>query len=186
MEIVYYLRAEIKQHLHKLRYILRDSFRCYKMISEEINFMRVLFLKDIPSIGETGEVKEVSDGYARNFLLPRKLAAAATEKALREFKEQKAKLEKMSVEELARVQSVAEKLDGMELEIHVKVSDEGKLYGSVGQQKIAQSLERIGIKIKKSQIFLPGGPVKEIGTYGAIIKFDHGIEAEIKLNVVES
>lgn len=145
--------------------------------------MKVILLKDIEKLGGAGEVKDVTAGYARNFLIPRKLARLATHRNLREVdkiklaKELKAKLDLEAVEKLAA------SLDGFELVIQTKIKDEGKLYGSISDSVIAKKLKNQGFEIGKSQIKL-NDPIKEVGDYDVLVSFDHGLEANIKVSVI--
>ena len=146
--------------------------------------MKVLFLKDVAGVAEYGDTKDVSDGYAINYLLPGGLAVSATIQAVKEFKDKKAKTEKLAAQELKKVQDFAARLDGYELDIDSKVSSEGKFYGGIGAQKIAQELKSRGFEIKKSQIIVPGGSIKITGPHGVTVRFDHGIEAELIVNAL--
>jgi large subunit ribosomal protein L9 len=146
--------------------------------------MRVILLQDIDKLGKKYDIKEVKNGYARNFLIPRGLAKPATEKALKWLETQKEIEEKKAEEELKRVQEVASAIDGQEVVIPVKVGEEGQLFESITTQKISERLKEIGFEIKKSQINLPE-PIKELGEFPVKIKFEHNLEAEIKVIVVE-
>jgi len=146
--------------------------------------MRVILLQDIDKIGKKYEVKEVADGYARNFLLPKGLAKPATKEALKWLKVQKEIEEKKAEEELKKIQSLASAIDGQEIAITVKVGEENQLFESVTTQKIFEKLKEGGFEIKKNQIMLEK-PIKELGEFPVKIKFEHNLEAEIKIIVVE-
>ena len=146
--------------------------------------MKVVLLDKVPSLGERGEVCEVADGHARNFLFPKNLAKPATPQAIKEAEEDREKIRKQSVQELAKAQGVASKLDGYELEIEAMVSEAGTLYAAVGVQKVAQELKEKGFNIKKTQVKME--PIKEPGEYNATIRFNHGLEVEIKIIVSEA
>lgn len=146
--------------------------------------MKVILLKDIENLGKKGEVKEVANGYGRNFLLRNKLAKLATKSALIEL-EEKRKLEaKKAEEELKIIQEIASRVDGQEIEIFVKVKEDDKIYGSITPLKISQALKKRGFNITKGQIKLEE-PIKKLGEYPVIVTFDHGLEAEIKLIITE-
>jgi large subunit ribosomal protein L9 len=146
--------------------------------------MKVILLKDIENLGKKYEIKEVSDGYARNYLIPKKLAKVANEKNLKWLEKQKEKEEKKAEEELKKVQEAASAIDGQEVVIPVKVGEDGQLFESITVQKIYERLKELGFEIKKNQIFLES-PIKELGEFPVKIKFPHNLEVEIKVIVVE-
>ncbi len=146
--------------------------------------MKVILLCDIENLGKKYEIKDVKDGYARNFLLPQKIARPATKQALKWLSDQKEIIEKQAEEDLKKAQSLASGLDGLELNIAVKVGEEQQLFESINSQKIAEKLKEIGFEIKKSQVKLEN-PIKELGEFPVNISLDHNLEAEIKLIVVE-
>jgi len=142
--------------------------------------MKVILLQDVESLGKKYEVKEVKDGYARNFLLPDKLAKAATKQALKWLSDQKEVIEKEAEEDLKKAQGLASQLDGLEVSIAVKVGDEGQLFESINNQKIVEKLKEMGFEIKKSQIKL-ADPIKEVGEFPVSITLAHNLEAEVKI-----
>jgi len=146
--------------------------------------MRIILLKDIEELGKKNEVKEVKDGYAKNFLIPKGLAKIATKKAMEQLEVQKELEAQKAEEELSKTQTLIEGMEGMEFIISVKLGDEGQLFESVTPQKIQETLKRSGFDIKKSQIEI-SQPVKELGEFPAKIKFDHNLEAEITIIVEE-
>ena len=146
--------------------------------------MRVILLQDIDKVGKKYEVKEVADGYARNFLFPKGLAKPATKEALKWLEIQKEIEEKKAEEELKKIQALASRIDGQEILIPVKVGEKGQLYESVTAKKIFEILKENGFDIKKSQIVLEQ-PIKELGEFTVKIKFEHNLEAEIKIIIVE-
>ncbi len=146
--------------------------------------MKVILLQDIENIGRKHEVKEVKDGYARNFLLPKKLIKIATREALKWLERQKETEEQKIEEELKEVQKKASEIDGLEVVIAVKIGDEGQLFESVNQNKISEKLKELGFKIKKTQIDLKE-QIKELGEFSIKIKLEHNLEAEIRLIIIE-
>ena len=146
--------------------------------------MKIILLQDIDNLGKKYEIKEVADGYARNFLIPKGLAKPATKENLKWLESQKEIEVKKAEEELKKVEAVATNIDGQEIIILVKVGAEGQLFESITSQKIYEKLKELGFEIKKSQIDLPE-PIKELGEYPVKIKFEHNLEAEIKIIVVE-
>ena len=146
--------------------------------------MRVIFLKDIEKMGKKYEVKEVKNGYARNFLIPNGSAKPATKEAVVWLETQREIEEKKSEKELKKTQEVASTFDGQEIIIPVKIGKErDQLFESITAQKISEKLKELGLEIKKNQIELPE-PIKELGEYPVKIKFEHNLEAEIKVIVV--
>lgn len=146
--------------------------------------MRVIILQDIENLGKKDEVKEVADGYARNFLLPKKLVKLATKAALEELEKTKILEAKKAEEALKHIQEIVSRIDGQEIEILVKTKETGEIYGSVTPFKISRALKKKGFDIKKAQVILKE-PIKKMGEYPATINFDHGLEAELKVMVVE-
>jgi len=142
--------------------------------------MKVILLQDVKKLGKKYEVKEVKDGFARNFLIPQGLAKIATKKALAWLEKQKEIEEKKAEEALKKVQEQASSLDGLELIIPVKVGEQGQLFESITSQKISEKLKEMGFEIKKSQVDLEE-PIEKIGEFPVKIKFDHNLEAEIKI-----
>jgi len=146
--------------------------------------MKVILLKDIEKLGKQHEIKEVKDGYARNFLLPQGLVKIATEEALVWLKEQKLALEQKAEEKLKQAQELASSIDGQEVVIAVKVGEEDQLFESVNAQKISEELKNMGFNVNKSQVDL-AEPIKELGEYPVKIKLEHNLEPEINVIVTE-
>ena len=146
--------------------------------------MKVILLKDVDKLGKKYEVKEVADGFALNFLIPKGLAKPATEKMLRYIEDKKAAEIKKAEEALAKVQQLASSVDGQEVVIPVKVGEEEQLFQSIGAQRIAEELKKLGFAIKKTQIELDK-PIKELGEFPVKIHFEHNLEAEIRVVITE-
>lgn len=144
--------------------------------------MKVILLKDVAKIGKKFEVKEVKNGYARNFLIPQGLARLATEEALIWLETRKEIEEKVAEDDLKKSQSVASSVDDREVIIEVKVGDQDQLFEAISAQKIVDKLKEMGFEVKKNQIELPE-PIRELGEYPIKIKFEHNLEAEIKVIV---
>jgi large subunit ribosomal protein L9 len=143
--------------------------------------MKVVLIQNIAGIGKIDDIKDVSEGYARNFLFARNLAVPVTPKALVDIKNRQNRKVKDHEAELRGQQIVADKLEGYELALKEKVSKGEALYAAVGPQKVAEALARSGFQISKDQILLK--PIKETGEYKAKIKFAHGLEAKIAVIV---
>ena len=145
--------------------------------------MKVILLQDVEGLGKKYEVKDVKDGHARNFLIPEKMAKAATKQALKWLSDQKEVIEKEAEEDLKKAQVLASQLDGLELNITVKVGDEGQLFESINSQKIVEKLKEMGFEVKKSQIKLEN-PIKELGEFPINITLAHNLESEIKVIII--
>jgi large subunit ribosomal protein L9 len=146
--------------------------------------MKVILLQDVEGLGKRYEVKEVKNGYARNFLIPQGLVKIATDKALEWLKIQKEAGEKKAEQALKTIQEIASTLDGQEVIISVKVGEDGQLFESISVQKIFDELKKMGFNVKKKQIDL-AEPIKELGEFPVKIKFDHNLEPEITIVVSE-
>jgi len=146
--------------------------------------MRVILLQDVENLGKKYDVKEVKDGYARNFLIPRGLVKQATGKALKCLEDQKEIEKKKAEEELKKIQELASKIDGIELVILTKIGEEGQLFEKITSQKIFEKLKELGFEIAKNQIDLPE-PIQELGEFPVKIRFSHNLEPEISVIVTE-
>lgn len=142
--------------------------------------MRVILLKDIENIGKKYDIKEVKDGYARNFLIPNGLAKPVTKKILEWLEVQKEIQEKKVEQELKKTQELASSIDGLEVNIPVAVGNNDELFESINNQKISEKLKEMGYHVKKNQIDL-AKPIKELGEFPIKIKFEHNLEVEIKI-----
>ncbi len=143
--------------------------------------MRVIFLSDVPNVGKKDEVKNVSDGYAVNFLLPRHLAIAASVAAVNELETRRRKITKDAEYDLREQKSLADRLRCVKLIFEEKANQAGMLYAAVGQQKIAEALNQQGIEVDKNQIIIQ--PIKKAGQYKAEIKLRHGLSSKITITV---
>ncbi|MFA5013282.1 MAG: 50S ribosomal protein L9 [Candidatus Paceibacterota bacterium] len=146
--------------------------------------MKVIFLKNVPGAGQKNDVKEVSPGYARNFLIPKKLVILATEENIAKLEAQKKIDEEKAEEGLKEMEKIASKLDGVEVLMDVKIGKEGQLFESVTKQKIADQLKEMGFNVKKDHIVLED-PIKEMGEFPVKVELDHNLEAEIKVIISE-
>lgn len=144
--------------------------------------MKIILLQDLENVGKKYEVKKVKNGYARNFLIPQNLAKSATKQNLKWLEAQKEIIQKEVEEDLKKIQKMASNMDGIEVNISVKVGDEGQLFESINSQKIVEKLKEMGFDVKKSQINLEE-PIKEIGEFPIKISLDHNLEAEVRVLV---
>lgn len=144
------------------------------------NFMKVIFSGDIQQVGKKYEMKEVRDGYARNFLFPRKLAKLATEQALKMLATQKEHDEKKHALGLKMYKNLIEKLKTITLHFKMKVGETGRAFGSVTMLKIKNELKEQGIEIEKEWVDLPES-LKKTGEYMVKIKFPNELFGEVKV-----
>jgi len=146
--------------------------------------MKVILLEDIEKIGKKYEVKEVKDGYARNFLIPKGLVKQATEDALEWLAIQKEIQEKQAEKDLKTVEEIVSQIDGLEVIIPVKVGDKGQLFEKIDPKDISEKIKEAGFDIKKDQIELEE-PFEELGEFPVKLKFEHNLEADIKVIITE-
>lgn len=146
--------------------------------------MKIILLKDVPSAGRKYDVKDVSDGYARNFLLPRGLAKVADDAALKALAEKKAREEERRAKEAAEYHTLSEKLEKTTLTFAVKAGEGGKAFGSVTAAQIRDALKKQKITVEKEWITLAES-IKTTGEHSVKIQLPYGIAGEVKV-VVES
>lgn len=146
--------------------------------------MKVILQKDIPNLGDAGDTKEVAEGYARNYLLPRNLVVRADESSKRTVEHQR-KLVKLKKEKRKKEsEKVLERLNGIAVTITAQVGEEGKLFGSVTTMDIAKKLKEQGFVIDKKKIHLEN-PIKQEGEYEVTVKLDEGLAGKIKVTVAK-
>ena len=148
--------------------------------------MKVIFNVDVKGQGKKGEMKEVSDGYARNFLLPKNLASEATTDNINALKlKEKAKANQIAKEKAAAMET-ADKLGGIQVIIKAKAGNGGKLFGAVTSQEISKALkEQHGIEVEKNKIVMKDS-IKNFGSYTVKAKLGHEISGNVSVMVVES
>ena len=146
--------------------------------------MQIILLQDVKKLGKKYEVKEVKDGYARNFLIPQGLAKIATKQDLKILENQKKIEEKKAEKELEKIQQLVTMIDGQEIIITVKVGEKEQLFESITAQKISEKLKELDFEVKNSQIEL-SEPIKELGEFPIKIKFEHNLEAEIRVIITK-
>jgi len=124
--------------------------------------MQIILLDKVGKLGDLGDVVNVKAGFARNYLIPSKLARRATESAIKEFEQRREDLMKAAAAKLAAAQKLGEQMSGKTVRIAQKAGVDGRLFGSVTNHDIAESLKRIGFDVAKSQIRMPTGPLKVV------------------------
>jgi large subunit ribosomal protein L9 len=146
--------------------------------------VKVIFIEDVPDIARVGQTRNVADGYARNYLFPRKLAVLANSQAAAAKEAQLKKRVKQREMEEAEMAELAKKIEGIEITLEAKVGENEKLYGSITGADIAEALSKAaGHDIEKKKIDLPE-PIKQAGSSDVTVKLAHEIAAVIKVNVV--
>lgn len=147
--------------------------------------MKVILLEDVKSLGKKGQIVNVNDGYARNFILPKKLGLEATNKNLNDLKLQNANKEKLAQEVLEAAQELAKKIEAGKVVVSIKVGEGGRTFGSVSTKEIAQEVKKqMGYDIDKKKIQLKDA-IKTLGTHIVPIKLHQKVVAELKVNVTE-
>ncbi len=148
--------------------------------------MKIILLQDVKSLGKKGDVVKVSDGYARNMLLPRKMGVEATPRNLNDLKLQKANQEKKVQENLETAQAFAKQLEGRQVNVSLKVGEGGKTFGSVSAKEIAEAVkEQLGLEIDKKKLQLPGA-IKELGVTEVTVKLHPKVSAKLAVSVTEA
>ena len=145
--------------------------------------MKIILLDKIQRLGEIGDIVEVNSGYARNFLIPQKKAAFASESNIAEVESKKDELAAMSEDILTQAKARAETIESSECEIFVPVTEEGALYGSVGTREISEAFTLKDIAIDKSEVQLPEGPLKETGDHNISISIHPEVTVEVLVKV---
>ncbi len=146
--------------------------------------MQVILLEKVVNLGNLGEVVRVKDGYARNFLIPQRMARRATTAAVAEFELKRADLEKAATEKLGAAQAQGEKLSGLTVQISQKSGVDGRLFGSVTNFDIAEALTKQGFAVEKAQIRMPQGPLKTVGDHAVSVALHTDVVVDITVSVL--
>lgn len=144
--------------------------------------MKIILMEDVPALGRRGEVREVATGYARNFLLPKKLARPATPTNLQNLEYLKRQRERAESQTRAQAQAAADRIVGLTLAVTMRASEDGRLYGSVSAQDVVEFLERNQIPVEKRRVLLEE-PIKTLGEYRVPIRVHHEVTATLTVNV---
>jgi large subunit ribosomal protein L9 len=148
--------------------------------------MKVILQQDVKDHGKKGQMVEVSDGYARNYLFPRKLAIAATADNINTMKLREAARVKQLEEEKAQAQDVAKKLESCVVKVSARAGDNGRLFGSVTSKEISDALnEQYGINIEKNRLII-SDPIKSFGSYEVKCKLGHEITGKVNVIITEA
>ena len=146
--------------------------------------MQVILLEKIANLGDLGDQVSVKSGYGRNYLVPQNKAVPATAENIAQFEERRAELERTSNERLGEAQSRADKISGTQVTITSKAGEEGKLFGSITVRDIAEAAGRRDIRLDKSEILLPDGPLRTLGEYDVDTKLHPEVIATLKVIVI--
>ena len=145
--------------------------------------MKVILNVDVKSLGEEGDVKNVANGYARNFLLPRNLAVPYNEATVAIFEGRKAEIEARKEQKRKDSASLKEKLESASIELNMPAAANGKLYAAVTAHVVAEALNKLGFDIERKRIDIPGSSIKSVGTFKATVKLYEAQVAEIHVAV---
>ncbi|MEK8050597.1 50S ribosomal protein L9 [Ideonella sp. DXS22W] len=146
--------------------------------------MQVILLEKVANLGNLGDVVKVKDGYARNFLIPTKQARRATEAAIKEFEARRAELEKVAAEKLSAAQALGQRMTGITVTIAQKAGVDGRLFGSVTNADVADSLKKLGYDVAKAQVRMPHGPLKAVGEHPVSVAAHTDVVVELTVQVV--
>jgi len=146
--------------------------------------MQVILLDKVVNLGNLGDVVRVKDGYARNFLIPQRMARRATATAIAEFEAKRAELEKLAAEKLAAAQAVGAKLNGLTVEIKQKAGVDGRLFGSVTNHDVADALKAKGFAVEKASVRMPTGPLKIVGDHTLSVALHTDVVVDITVQVI--
>lgn len=146
--------------------------------------MQIILLEKVVNVGNLGDIVKVKDGYARNFLIPQKLARRATKDAIAEFEVRRAELEKIAAEKLATAQALGEKMSGLTVQIAQKAGVDGRLFGSVTNADIAETLTKQGFAVEKAQVRMPTGPLKMVGDHPVQVSLHTDVVVDVNVSVL--
>ena len=148
--------------------------------------MEVVLLEDVKALGKKGQIVNVSDGYARNFILPKKLGVEANTKNLNDLKLQKANEAKVAAEQLAEAKALAAKIDELSVTVSIKAGEGGRTFGSVSTKEIAKAAaDQLHLDIDKKKMVLTD-PIRSLGTFEVPIKLHKDVTAKLRVKVTEA
>ena len=148
--------------------------------------MEIVLLEDVKALGKKGQIVKVNDGYARNFILPKKLGVEATSKNLNDLKLKKANEEKLAAQQLAAARELSEKIGKLSVTLSMKAGDNGQAFGSIsGKEIAAAAADQLQLEIDKKKLVLPE-PLKTFGTHQVPIKLHRDVTANLAVKIVEA
>jgi len=146
--------------------------------------MQIILLEKIANVGDLGDVVKVREGYARNYLIPQGKAKRATPENLKAIEDKRADLEKAAAAKLVAAQALAERLEGMAIQVTQEAGVDGRLFGSVTNIDIVDTLKAQDVEIERSMIRMPAGPLKQVGDYPLIVALHTDVVVHIKISVL--
>ena len=147
--------------------------------------MEVILLEDVKTLGKKGQIVKINDGYARNYVLPKKLGLEATAKNLKDLKLQKARQAKEEAQELADAKALAVKIEEKAVTVSMKIGEGGRTFGAISTKEIAaEAKQQLGLDIDKKKMKLDE-PIKTLGTHDVTVKLHKDVTATLKVKVVE-
>jgi len=146
--------------------------------------MEVILLQRVANLGNIGDKVKVKPGFGRNYLLPQGKAALATAANLKKFEERRAELEKLAADELESAKLRSGQLENFRLSLSAKAGNEGKLFGSIGTSDIAEALSKAGIRIERSEVRLPAGPIRLVGEHHVKLHLHTDVVIDLPVDVV--
>ena len=146
--------------------------------------MQVILMEKVANLGNLGDVVKVKDGYARNYLIPHGKAKRATEENLKAFEARRAELEQTQAQALAQAQERGAKLDGLTIQITQKAGVDGRLFGSVTNYDIVESLKAQGFEVERAQVRMPEGPLKQVGEHHIQLALHTDVVVTINVSVL--
>jgi large subunit ribosomal protein L9 len=146
--------------------------------------MEVILLQKVANLGNIGDRVKVKPGFGRNFLLPAGKATLATPANVARFEAQRAELEQKAAADLASAQSRFEQMKGFKLTLTVKAGSEGKLFGSIGTSDIAEACVRAGHEVARSEVRLPGGPIRMVGEHTVTLHLYTDVDVELPVTII--
>lgn len=148
--------------------------------------MQVILLEDVKSLGKKGEIVKVNEGYARNFILPKKLGVEANSKNLNDLKLKKANDEKVAKEQYEEALALKAKIEEVQVNLSIKAGEGGRTFGSVSSKEISQAAkDQLSLELDKKKIHL-AEPIKTVGTHNVTVKLHPKVSAELKVKVSEA
>jgi ribosomal protein L9 len=149
--------------------------------------MEIILLADVKTLGKKGDKVNVNDGYARNFILPKKLGIEATGKNINDLKLQKANQERITKQILEEAEVLKGKIEKKEVTLSIKVGDGGKIFGSISSKEIAEEVKKqLELEIDKKKMQVANGTIKTLGIHTVAVKVHPKVTAELKIKVVEA
>lgn len=153
--------------------------------AEGVNFLKVILLDNIKALGKKGEIKEVAEGYARNFLLPKKVAIEATPGNIKRLNEEKTRIKQKEIAEEGEAKKLAERLNGLVLTFKAKAGEGGRLFGSITSKEICEELlKKTKIEIDKKKLEMAESAIRAMGRHDVTVHLYKGVTAKFTVEVV--